>query len=147
MKKIIEILNRLEEKFITSLSQDMGGYSEDIYIEVFKNPSRKEFNEVASDTTGVADSVRFIATDRENLYIWKIAGLHEYVLPELHINYNKAQNNPDFLLGTTVKRGNQHVFDLSKSFYKGHIKEIIQSRIRDGYFDWMRDYNIDFDIR
>lgn len=106
-------------------------------IEVFRNPSQKEFDEVAKNIGGKF-YVRFIATGKlKELLIFSPETLHYTVLSSLGIDKSKTYNieNPTNLWAVAEKnRGKWKIHSSDQSF---NPKE---SRKKKSDFKWLEKY-------
>ena len=92
-------------------------------VDVFKNPSRKEFNEIISSTKHSNNSVRFIADGKsKNLYVWEVYG-------SVHADMYRAMTGSDFQDAVYSKSIIPGVADVPRS-----------GKITMYESDWLRDF-------
>lgn len=138
--KLKSILNRVFDKYYMS--------TEDRYdklVEIFKNPSRKEFQEVITDYGNsmlLKDKnkiFRFLF-DREDLYIWspEVAYLHQDFANDL------GMGNLSHEAGVLAGKGK---YENGKIVLKGirYYREKDVELLRAGEFDWLEEYGFDID--
>jgi hypothetical protein len=97
-------------------------------VDVFKNPSRKEFNEIISSTKHNNNSVRFIAYNKtKTLYVWEVYG-------SIHADMYRALFGGDFQDAVSKMEIIPGIADVPRS-----------GKITMYSSDWLRDLFLGYD--
>lgn len=130
--KLKNILRDIREKWVASTE-----YLNE-YVEIFKNPSKKEIIDLKSES----EDVRFIALEGEgDVYVTHSFMFHPDLAEELGINEDYKDNFSGIGRidrGVIIAYALSDVINLRKDKYN-NLKE----KILNGDYDWVERYNFD----